>query len=355
MKIKQLITKKFVLVVSMLAVMLSLAGCDDKVEKPFEYNEQDMVTNAMSLFEQYAAVDDDYVDYYMKSDDELAKSAIKGIKQAVNNDKVGTLESYNSYISAVNAYGSMMPGNVIPQEVFKVTEAADYVTVTLYNKASERDVEITVKYVENPDYYIEYDKAYTTEISNEYYQPDVFREYILSQGATEEDFLADYNSYTGTNVTTIEEFLANEKLAVADMIKSDLASNGIYPFKAEEMVVNAVYSKGELMAAAGKNTLIGMGTVFVVLLFISFIISLFKFLPALFAKKPKLEPEKKAEPDKVAATAPSAPVVDKASDDLMDDAELVAVITAAVYAAAGANTATSKDRLVVRSIKRARR
>ena len=56
-----------------------------------------------------------------------------------------------------------------------------------------------------------------------------------------------------------------------------------------EMVVSAVYSKAELMKQAGMNTLLGMGTVFVVLIFISFIISLFKFLPALFAKKPKIE------------------------------------------------------------------
>ena len=43
----------------------------------------------------------------------------------------------------------------------------------------------------------------------------------------------------------------------------------------------------------------------------------------------------------------------------MDDAELVAVITAAVYAAAGATRGpaytASNDRLVVRSIKRSRR
>jgi sodium pump decarboxylase gamma subunit len=122
------------------------------------------------------------------------------------------------------------------------------------------------------------------------------------------------------------------------------------------MVVNAVYSKSELMAQAGRNTLIGMGTVFVVLIFISFIISLFKYLPALFAKKPKIEPETKpAAPAPIQTPAPAAKPV--ASENLMDDAELVAVITAAVYAASASegSGAVSRDKLIVRSIKRARR
>ena len=103
------------------------------------------------------------------------------------------------------------------------------------------------------------------------------------------------------------------------------------------------------------NTLLGMGTVFVVLIFISFIFSLFKFLPALFAKKPKIEDLKKEEnkpaaPAKAATPAPAA-------GNLMNDAELVAVITAAIYAAEGqaGNGAVSKDKLVVRSIRRARK
>ena len=111
----------------------------------------------------------------------------------------------------------------------------------------------------------------------------------------------------------------------------------------------------ELMKQAGMNTLLGMGTVFVVLIFISFIISLFKFLPALFAKKPKIEDLKKEEskpaaPAKAATPAPAA-------GNLMNDAELVAVITAAIYAAEGqaGNGAVSKDKLVVRSIRRARK
>ena len=44
----------------------------------------------------------------------------------------------------------------------------------------------------------------------------------------------------------------------------------------ESMTVDAQYSTGEILEKAGLNTLLGMGTVFIVLIFISLIISLFK-------------------------------------------------------------------------------
>lgn len=130
-----------------------------------------------------------------------------------------------------------------------------------------------------------------------------------------------------------------------------LINDGIYPYLPEEMVVSAIYSSKELVGQAGMNTIIGMGTVFVVLIFISFIISLFKYLPALFAKKPKVEPEKKVETQKAVST----PV--ETGTNLANDEQLVAVITAAIYAyeAQSGNVAISKDKLIVRSIKRVRK
>lgn len=104
------------------------------------------------------------------------------------------------------------------------------------------------------------------------------------------------------------------------------------------------YTTGEKLAKAGMNTLMGMGTVFLVLIFISLIISCFKFINE-FENRAK-----KAAPAPVAAPVP-APAVPAAAkeEDLTDDLELVAVITAAI--AAFDNTST--DGLVVRSIKRA--
>ena len=100
------------------------------------------------------------------------------------------------------------------------------------------------------------------------------------------------------------------------------------------------YTVGENMA--GMNTLLGMGTVFLVLIFISILISCFKFI-SVFENKMKA---------KNAAPAPAAaPVAAPAAEEeeLVDDLELVAVITAAI----AASTNSSTDSLVVRSIKRA--
>ncbi len=108
---------------------------------------------------------------------------------------------------------------------------------------------------------------------------------------------------------------------------------------------NVKYSLGELMENAALNTILGMGTVFVVLILISLIIYCFVFIPkiqAAFTKKPE---EKPAAP----APAPVAvPVVEE--EELTDDLELVAVIAAAVAASEGA---ASTDGFVVRSIRRA--
>lgn len=104
---------------------------------------------------------------------------------------------------------------------------------------------------------------------------------------------------------------------------------------------------GELMTKAALNTLLGMGSVFAVLILIMVIISMFGYIPkiqAAFAKKA----EKPAAP----APAPvAAPVVEEAAEEA-DDYTLVAVIAAAIAAYEGH---TTTDGFVVRSIKKSRR
>ncbi|MDO4267587.1 MAG: OadG family protein [Eubacteriales bacterium] len=102
------------------------------------------------------------------------------------------------------------------------------------------------------------------------------------------------------------------------------------------------YTLGEKMAKAAMNTLLGMGTVFVVLIFISVIIGCFKFISVF---------EQRAKNKAAASAAAPAPAAEPAAEEeeLADDLELVAVITAAIAASTGA----SADGLVVRSIKRA--
>ena len=100
---------------------------------------------------------------------------------------------------------------------------------------------------------------------------------------------------------------------------------------------------------AALNTLIGLGTVFVVLLFLSFIISQIHWIPDLMNRKKKEQEAAKAAsevsaPAPVRAAEPApAPEVEET-----DDLELVAVITAAIAASGQAPA----DGFVVRSIRR---
>lgn len=111
--------------------------------------------------------------------------------------------------------------------------------------------------------------------------------------------------------------------------------------------IDPVYSMGEILKKACLNTIIGMGTVFVVLIFISFLIGLLPALTGLIEKigKKKEAPAAKEEAPAVKAEAPAPAVVE---EELADDLELVAVISAAI----AAYTGTSSDGFVVRSIKR---
>ena len=96
--------------------------------------------------------------------------------------------------------------------------------------------------------------------------------------------------------------------------------------------VNATVGPGE----AVMNTLIGMGTVFVVLILISIIIFLLKYVPKMFEKK-------KAEPEAVKQEVP-----------VSDNTQIIAVITAAIAAQMEAETGVCvpADGLVIRSIKK---
>lgn len=113
------------------------------------------------------------------------------------------------------------------------------------------------------------------------------------------------------------------------------------------IAVNVSYSFGENMKKAGLNTLLGMGTVFVVLILICLIISAFGIIPKIQAASAK---------KKEAAKTPAASTVDQTiaqiveKEELADDTELVAVIAAAIASYEG----TSADGFVVRSIRRAR-
>ncbi len=99
-------------------------------------------------------------------------------------------------------------------------------------------------------------------------------------------------------------------------------------------------SKGQIMGKAGLNTVMSMAIVFLVLIFIAVIIAQFKYIGGVQNKKKEEAP--------VIEPVPAEPVAEPVEEeDLTDDLELVAVITAAI-AAASENECT--DGLIIRSI-----
>lgn len=115
------------------------------------------------------------------------------------------------------------------------------------------------------------------------------------------------------------------------------------------------------MLTALLNTLMGMGTVFIVLIFISLVISLFKYIPVLSARFEARKQRKKEEERRndLGRPAPKRPILPEdierepeEEEELVYDGELVSVIMAAILACEG--EAVSADKLVVRSIKRVR-
>lgn len=108
----------------------------------------------------------------------------------------------------------------------------------------------------------------------------------------------------------------------------------------DSVTISPDYDMSELMTKAALNTVLGMGTVFAVLILISILISSFNLIPKIqkkFQKKPELEETSQA----AVQTAPVTTVKEE------DDTELIAVIAAAIAASEGA---ASADGYVVRSI-----
>ncbi len=111
----------------------------------------------------------------------------------------------------------------------------------------------------------------------------------------------------------------------------------------ESVSMNPESTMGELMTKAALNTVIGMGTVFAVLILISLIISSFGVLHKFQERKEKAAAKSVAE-----SPAAQSAVREEIADET-DDLELAAVIAAAVAACQGA---ASTDGFVVRSIRR---
>ena len=133
----------------------------------------------------------------------------------------------------------------------------------------------------------------------------------------------------GTNKNASVEVIFNEKGNVTSM------------------TTNVERTFGELMTNAALNTLLGMGTVFAVLIIIIFIIDGFKLISVFENAKKKKASQKEIKEEAVNNTI--AQIEER--EELADDLELVAVIAAAIASYEG----TSTDGFVVRSIRKANR
>ena len=183
------------------------------------------------------------------------------------------------------------------------------------------------------------------EVPEEY--EDVLSAAVTSYAAALPD-MGDYQSVTDHEIIYDDGILMNVTVQgslrpakVEIMLNEDLELLNIS--------TNVVYTFGETMTKAALNTLMGMGTVFAVLILIIALISSFALIPKIQAAFSGKKEEKPAAEAKVVQQIVKNEEV--AYEDVTDDAELVAVITAAIAAYEGSGSAGG---YVVRSLKRRR-
>lgn len=161
---------------------------------------------------------------------------------------------------------------------------------------------------------------------------------VINSWVEVKDEVGDFIDYGEVAVTEANGTTTVEQ--TANFTGCDVKVTFVYDkdMTVEDISLDRVYSLGETMVKAAMNTAMGMGTVFVMLIIISLIISCFTFIN---------KAQNKAE-EKKSAAAPKPAAVPAPAPSQTDDLELVAVIAAAIAAATGSST----DDFVVRSIKR---
>lgn len=199
-------------------------------------------------------------------------------------------------------------------------------------KFEEEDLEARLEYL-----------LYTISQSTEGQSAELFQsldkeelEPIFQQSGepvTAEAFLSGIDGYLQIR----DETGSLEKIESIDLVPDgkELHATVVCKFEKRNVKINAVFNKkgiitvlsyspeyslGEIAKKAGMNTMIGMGTVFVILAFIAFVISLFKYLPNVEAGK-----EKEAQTETKKEVFEVLP-----EENLANDRVLVAIITAAI-------------------------
>ena len=283
---EKIIKKKLLLIVSMLAVTFALAGCsssDKKVEFDYDGNTLVQIAETQATnYMQIAQVEDVY-NFYV---DEEANGG------QVDETTADALKVFSTIESDYGKFQQFKPVNLEDEDDKTIQEVDDKVVVTLYAECAEKEAIVKATFVDNS---VTYNfQKYSVMAQNQY---------------SEEE---------------------------ADQM---LASNGVYPYKISEFEVAANQTLKDKMKDAGANTLIGMGIVFIALIFISFIISLLKYVPALLDKETR--EKRKAEKAKKALGSVATLNVDKEDETPAGSAPAPAGIVDIV------NTATGDYRRII--------
>lgn len=177
--------------------------------------------------------------------------------------------------------------------------------------------------------------ALTEDMKQQYKEWNALKEEVGEAGQiTEYSLSEDKNG--NINASAVGKY-ENGSLKFTLLLDKDL--NMLSDIEVQKYEVQAEKAS---LAKAGVNTIMSISIVFIVLIFIAFVIYLLKFIPRLFG----LEKKEEKKEDVVVEPVATAPV----EEDVTDDTELVAVITAAIMASMGDEAPA--DGLVVSSIKR---
>lgn len=185
------------------------------------------------------------------------------------------------------------------------------------------------------------------EIETYLAQNDAFTTATMESWKGVKDELGAYSSIVSQDVEKDGDVVTISTVAQFEKAKADVVlmldlGQQMYT----SMTYSVQYSLAANMQRAGMNTLMGIGIVFLMLVFLSFVIGLFKYIEKFqnVGKKKAAEEAPKAEE----APAPAIAQSEAADEEFADDLELVAVISAAIAAYEN----TSGDSFVVRSIKK---
>ncbi len=204
----------------------------------------------------------------------------------VDETTADALKVFSTIESDYGKFQQFKPVNLEDEDDKTIQEVDDKVVVTLYAECAEKEAIVKATFVDNS---VTYNfQKYSVMAQNQY---------------SEEE---------------------------ADQM---LASNGVYPYKISEFEVAANQTLKDKMKDAGANTLIGMGIVFIALIFISFIISLLKYVPALLDKETR--EKRKAEKAKKALGSVATLNVDKEDETPAGNAPAPAGIVDIVNTATG--------------------